>query len=606
MTIAMPLPASHTKFWRVVNVLGVVALGLFSVLLLFFWVAVTFNVPASGDYGIENVDASGRITTIEHGSAVDKSPIHIGDRIELPSTVHDRLTLVGPLMPGIGERVRLTIQQGNARRKVTLVADATVPGTLAFRLSQLVLQIGFLNWLIVGAALVLLRPSRLTWSFFVLGVGMIWPIAGSYPSFVPTDWVVPILVLSIISCMAALMGFLIFSLRFPSDAVSGWRRRVDAMTPLLFIVYSSLTLGVNLAPIFIGPSAAWWEDPVSTALVCSLPIIAIVAFASFMGNYRSSQGLERERMRWVVVGLSCWAVSITCWAWFFFVSSEYSAARSLSYTGFIVLPLTVAYAVIRHRVIDVRFVVSRAIVYAAIAALVVIVVVILDWLFSTRFTNSRLQTAAYAGMALLLGLSYNAARQRIERAVDSLFFRQWRRTKEKAEVISALLRHATATSDLYQPLTQGLAEAFSLESAALFEQADDGGYVRVAAWGWPQGSLWHILPNDAIAERANPQTKSVDIEKLPWREPEVPMGSARPIAMFPIFNMKVSVAILLLGAHHNATALDPTEVREIRTFCADAGFVYSRASVSRAERVDAGNSVITAGGTKRALESPRS
>src|SRR6202011_4428629 len=132
----------------------------------------------------------------------------------------------------------------------------------------------------------------------------------------------------------------------------------------------------------------------------------------------------------------------------------------------------------------------------------------------------------------------------------------------------------TSYLELYEPLTAGVADAFSLASAALFERVEDAGFVRVSACGWPAGTIWHILSDDPLVRRAGERRPVVDLDAFGWKEQQVPTGVARPAVMLPIFAGKQVPALLLYGGHENGTGLAPDEIRSIRRLCTDSGRLY--------------------------------
>jgi hypothetical protein len=243
-----------------------------------------------------------------------------------------------------------------------------------------------------------------------------------------------------------------------------------------------------------------------------------------------------------------------------------------------VLPITVAYAVFRHRVIDVRFFVGRSLVMGVIVSIVALIVVATDWLSSVKLPNTHLEAAVYVGIALLVGFSLNTARQSIGKAIDFAFFRPWYRTQEQLAALGDAMRYAGSKCDLYEPLTSGLANVLSLASAALFERMEGGSYVRVAARGWPAGTIWHILTDNPLTVLAGRGPRVVDIDTIPWDDHNLPVGAARPTVMVPIVTKRSMPAMLLCGAHDNGTGLDPDEIRSIRRLCADAGLLYGRST----------------------------
>ena len=237
-------------------------------------------------------------------------------------------------------------------------------------------------------------------------------------------------------------------------------------------------------------------------------------------------------------------------------------------------PITVTYAVLRYRVIDIRFVVSRSLTLGTLAGLVGLVVIGSDWVVSSKIPTSRFQTAAYLAIAFLMGLILSAVRRRTARMIALLFFRQRLTLQEKADIIASRIRRASFKEELYEPLTMGIADAFALASAALFERESDGGFGRIAAYGWPAGSLWNILLDDPLVARTQARPRSVELGASEWRERRLPLGVARPATMVPIIVGKRVPAILLCGLHTNGSSMDPDDLRSLRRLAVEAAVVY--------------------------------
>ncbi|MBV8461063.1 MAG: helix-turn-helix domain-containing protein [Candidatus Eremiobacteraeota bacterium] len=554
------------------NVVGVVALAILACIQLASAFQYTFYPRAYGDYGF-SVDFHGSdVVQVTSGLPADKAGVKVGDVINrrLPLRAGE---IFWGILPRAGERLTLNIERAGKGRTLTLVASPLRLSS-ADVVSQAVLDIVALVCFAIGAFLALVRPSRMTWGFYLSECTLIW-VTGGNPQYLSPSFTVLYVLTWIAVVTAGVLGYAVFCLRFPSNTVTGWRKTVEKLFPIVFLVFVVgnwlQTLGAFfdvVPPAYIGIWQTVWD--------IILILFGILGVISLAGTYLSSGALERYRIKWVLFGVTLLFIGIVVAAVQFQLQAngwQYAAAESL----IVAFPLSVAYAVIRHRVIDIRFVVNRALVLGLIAAAIGVIVVVLDWLFSTKFANSRLQTAVYAGIALLVGMSVNTARQRISVIVDRLFFRHWYRTEMQSTALGDLIHRATSRTDLYELLTAGIANAYSLASIALLERLADGGLVRVAAQGWPTGTLWHVLPDDVVAKRVG-SLRLTNLDAINWTEQALPAGAARPSVMISIAVGKLVPAILLCGAHENGTALDPDEIRSIRRLCAGAGLVYGIAS----------------------------
>jgi hypothetical protein len=562
-----------SKFSSITNVIVVCAIASVACVQLWTGFAGLVHQPSFGDFGF-SLDESWRVAQVTPGGSADAAGLRVGDIVDRALPLRDRLIFQGPAFPDPGERATFAVERAGKHHHLTIVARH-YRYALADAISGFWLQVTCAVFLIVGMLLALIRPSKMTWAFYLASLAVMWAGPGPPPRG-PTDWYLTyIFVWQVIIVPAGAVGFLVFWLRFPSNSVSGWRRTIDNLAPTLLILLTAGQAGQFIARFLdIMPPAFdyWWQHIWDLGLV----VLGAVGMTSLAGTYRSSSGLERQRIKWVVFGTACAVIAIMLYAWSLEPGSDWPAwLQNAAVSLILVLPLTVAYAVIRYRVVDVRFVISRALVLGVIAAFLIGVIFALDRIFSSRFANSPSLTAAYAGVALLVGFMLNAARQRIATTVDALFFRQWHRTKRQADAIGDSIGRAVSRTDILEPLTGGIASAFSLASTALFERVDDGGFVRVAAQGWPPKTLWHLLPSDPVAKRAQ-SLLPIDIDALGWIGQALPAGVARPSLGMPIGVGNQMLAVLLCGAHDNGTGLDPNEIRAIRNLCVEAGRVYSR------------------------------
>jgi len=625
----------------VANTLAVLALTAFAAT-RFAYANIIWDPGYYGEYGLTvNPWANFTVRNIVPGSPADKAGIRVGDRIERPKALHERLTLFR-IVPRPAERITLTVIRGDQRRAVSLQARPLPPRPAPDR-ALLALHFAWLfAFVAVTLVLVLLRPSMMTWGLFLfpLNLAIIFSQSDLYFSYIPTNAFLTVRFLEDIIAPAGIIGFLIFGICFPANETTGWRETLESLAPFLFLTIAGSLIYWDLANILIRPtmvipyaleasavvvfaagtvvlatrygrandlerrSIAWVIVGLLVGIVASIVGLSkqffeigpeqhwqahatlLLGTIALLITYFAARGLERQRIKWVVLGVICAWVADGANHLGMSLGSMYNPKWFIGAVEvlYLALPLAVAYAVIRHRVIDVRFVLSRSLAAGVIIGMIALMVFGIEWLFSARLPNSRLEGAAYVGIVLVVGFSLNAAWRWTRRTVDLVFFPRRYRAQEEAETVADALRRAATKSDLYDPLTAGIAHAFSLASVALFERVEDGGFLRVAAHGWPAGTIWHILPDDPLVTRVSQGRRFVDLDVTQWHEQNLPMGVAHPTAMLPVGAGKVVPALLLCGAHDDGAGLDPDELRTIRKLCVDAGLVYAAAPVSDALR----------------------
>lgn len=570
---------------RVANVTAALAIAIVTASAL--WYASSLWNPGAygdfgltvGDFGLPAHDGSWIVTNIVPKSPAAIAGIEIGDRVAASLPVRDRLTLTGQIAPSPGERVRLRLHHAHGDQLLTIEArrlELLPPIEKIFRALQVVVSIVFA---MVGFVLVLIRPNRMTWGFYLIALPIattILPHSSLYGvSYLPTTWLVALGVAEDVLMAAGAVGFLVFCLRFPHNAPMAWRKVIDNCAPYLLVVLAALSTAIDLGRWFsvvpAGLTRFLWN-----AWLASCVLILAGGAAVLVAGYFDASRVDRVRIKWVMLGLVCTAAAMIG---IFFSWGGPLAGLPVVFVWILclfvaALPLTVAYAVMRYRVIDVRFVTSRSMAVGAVAAFVGLIVIGIDWLFATKSPASRFETATYFGVAFFIGLTINALRRQIGRTIDFFFFREQLVVCESVDVVAVKIRRASVKEDLYEPLSAGVARAFGLASVALFERADDGGFGRVAADGWPARTLWNILLDDPFVLRADVRPCVTNIDSLQWHDRRLPSGIARPVMMVPIIVGRRVGALLLCGAHLNGAGLNPEESRWIRRLATDASLVY--------------------------------
>ncbi len=116
-----------------------------------------------------------------------------------------------------------------------------------------------LVYVVIGGALVMLRPSKATWGFYLacLGINQVPPEA---LGLFPFPWMIVIQLLAHLMLAIGTTGFLIFALRFPSHEVFGWRALLERYSWVVFAISAVLLLSVDLRPVFFGLPAETVEE----------------------------------------------------------------------------------------------------------------------------------------------------------------------------------------------------------------------------------------------------------------------------------------------------------------------------------------------------------
>jgi ABC-type multidrug transport system fused ATPase/permease subunit len=444
----------------------------------------------------------------------------------------------------------------------------------------------YIMMLSVGSWLVLARPGPMTWGFF-------WYLAGwrgqllavlanqqamvAFPGGIAVWGRIEDLGPAPLAALA-MAGLMMFALRFPYDRADGWRRSVERAIwvgyfPVDIICATAMDLVVDTVTNphtgpYRGVVLFWFVAWVACGLVSFLFSIAILLLTFIQAGSEA-----RQRLLWIaVLPVAIFLRQARLLSLF---GSEESMAwlyDKLIIAG-VIVPVAVAYAVLRYRVFDVQFALSRGMALSAVAAVVGVIVLCADWVLSRNAVSSPIQLALYIAVALGVGFALNVVLRRLSGGIDALLFRQRYLTQRGLEDIGRTLYSVDSRPGLYALLVRDVPEVLGATSAAIFERLDDGGYMRHSAVGWPAGAAWHLLPDHPVVLAAGRRSVA-RIDAIEWYDLGDMPPQTRPAIGIPILVGGRAQALFLLGPQRNGTDFDGAAVAAVRRLSDRVSAIY--------------------------------
>ncbi len=514
----------------------------------------------------------GVVTGVNPGSPAARAGLQVGDRLDetsmTPQELED-LIQVAAVQPA-GRAVSFAVLHHGVRRTVTLVSVPEPMGVAEVTLLIIDFIAGF-AFVGIGAAVVLLRPTIVSWSFFLFCLGA---QSGSWSGLfivtrAPVTQYFELFATSVL--YLGQFALLVFALRFLQEPIGGWRLWMQRAVPFGAAVLLGLNTWENINSYFLGRPA----ETLTRSLIGFQAVIAIVVAFALINTYVRRTGAERQRIRWVVVGF---AVAVVAAIIESFVFSE-ATNLPLIVQGTIpllsiVAPIAVAYAIVKHRVIDVNFVVSRTLVYGILTTLFVATFAFVDWFVGRVLDQTRWALIAEIGAAIAIGFWLNGLHARVDRFVDSVLFRRRHEAERRLARVARGLPHAMSTALVDKILVSEPPAALELTSAALFRRNDSGEYDRVAAIGWPDESLRALEADDSLTPHLQGESSALRLSELQWSTPGIPTGTARPALALPVMVRHQLDAIALYGAHSGGEDFDPDELQWLNSLAVAAGAAY--------------------------------
>ncbi len=424
-----------------------------------------------GDYGNLGIAAATpgtfRVTAVPKDSSLADAGIQKG---ELVRWAHWNFqTRAAFFAPMVGSHIALVTRDG---RTVTLVAHPAHKHTLT--LSLIALKVFFL---LVAGLLALRRWQEravrsLVYFLFGFGLGLALPnsnpVVSSALSFLLFVYGCALLLVFALAAVAD------FSAHFSTSSTNLERNLARAA-----IASAALAL-ITIAAL---ESASIVHDNLLDKFAGLLAVLPFVfAIATLIAGYVSARGMDRSRRLWVLliigVGILGPAIDLLVTA-----TSGYNAALDqATILTVAVIPVGLAYVILRHRLIDVGFVLNQAAVYAGVSIVVVGVFAIVEMLLSNyvQSTSHVASMAVQLAVALGLGYSINAIHKRVERFVDRVFFRVRHEAEAALHAFSLDAAYITDAALLFERCVQSVERYARASTAGVWLREPSGTYVMLA------------------------------------------------------------------------------------------------------------------------------
>lgn len=393
------------------------AAALFCTAAAIAFVCYELTIPDRQDFGLHftgpTVSAGlNRVIAVDAGSAAARAGIRAGETISFGKTPMERARAVYATP---GARVTLFV---NGTRPVTLTARSTARvsvlwGATAIRFA----------FLLIAALLAWRRPDDPAARALVVFLWCYGLAIAIMNGVLPT----PLLSLLVMQVGTLALFFIgtasaaVFAARFPSGNAQPLPRALARLAVVLAIVSLIATVVLEFVPHSVAMLPA-----LNAGLTGSFALIGLLVAATLAVAYVQGAPAERQRRRWVFLllgaGLAGPLIDIIVTG----VFGYSTLVDQLTLLSLGLLPIGLAYVILRHRVIDVGFVVNRAVVYTGVSLIVVGVFVVVETLLAkyVESTSHVTSVAVELAVALALGFSIRFIHSRVDRVVDNILFRE--------------------------------------------------------------------------------------------------------------------------------------------------------------------------------------
>jgi len=372
-----------------------------------------------------------RVAGIDPGSPGESAGLRVGDLLDTQAlTPAQRLRFFGGEPAHVP--VTLYILRHGSRRSVTLTPQSETKSAFwqADGWDQVLSIFGELWQVCVAGLLLWRRPKSV--EVQLLAAILFLPQLGVAIAPGVNNWITPWAGLDAVLYGASnvlVSGSVVllatYALQFGRPISRG--RRIATATAYAFAGLTALVGTIAASGLWFGfvDFPTWFfNQPISSVALAFVDTALPLACALLA--LRSAQSGERARLAWVVGSFS---INYIC----SFVYTLTSTIGVWAHVGVICVdvstiltPIGLTYAILSRRIVDVGFALNRAAVFTMVSLLVVGAFSLVEWAIGgwlQSASNTTNQLVA-AGLAMALGLSIHTIQLRVDRLVDSVFFRK--------------------------------------------------------------------------------------------------------------------------------------------------------------------------------------
>jgi hypothetical protein len=409
------------------------------------------------------------------------------------------------------------------------------------------------------------------------------------------DWVInvygqapdPIARAVVLFTLAVLGGWgyyplLWFALRFPDDRIEQRAMRIAdrAWTCISLVALAWFLIDLSRATFPGGNPGAPYENMLLRYTIPqNIPFAA--GMAAFLWVYARSGSPTRQRLLWAIVGFLLMIILETIGNFATEIAPGLYVAGNVALMLATFCPLALAYAVFRHHLLDISFVVNRALVYSLLTATIVLVVGFVDWLAGRFLLETRAALAVEAVAIIGFGVVLQRVHGALERMIDRVIFASRHAAERQIKRVIAGLAFANSHTAVLQSLVDEPRSALDLVSCAVF--IGDGDLLALqSAYGWEHGEHAAMERDDPLARLLLSERRSIDVAEVHWHAGVAGSSTAAIDVAIPLFSRNDLLGIVLYGRHSNGSAIDPEERKLLQRLCDAAAVAYEAVQLARA------------------------
>jgi signal transduction histidine kinase len=451
---------------------------------------------------------------------------------------------------------------------------------------------------ILGLTVLLNNPQKdMNKRFFYLTLSMwAWAVI-TYISLHPFGFA-QITWVRLVLASAALQDYFVLSsfAIFPNGSFQAVRFRRPAFYYLLFVMLITQTplvfkaLNEHSQPI-VAPGILFFIILIFGYLGTAIYLL--------LKRFKRTTGQMKNQLRVVITGV------VTCFAAIvftnFFLVSVFKNTSLISFAPLLTLILTgsMAYAILKHRLFDIRLTVARAVAYLLTFSLVIVVYSGLAFLVGqiASFNNGGVTTAQryfYVGLAVLTAIAFQPVKRFFDKATNRVFFKDAYEPQVLLDSLSGILVGNIRLEPILTDTSKALAKGMKLGGCSFLVFYPDRGVKQIGTPSFAEGGVIEDMIT-AIRSIREPVVITDDLPqtKLELKDYLYQIGCT---AIIRLTTHETRVGYLLVGHKKSGDMLNGLDMRVLGIMADELAIAIenalrfeeiSRFNVTLQEKVDA-------------------
>lgn len=284
--------------------------------------------------------------------------------------------------------------------------------------------------------------------------------------------------------------FTIAVLLFPDGHLPSHRWRGFGRALGVLLVVATVTAAIGALPARPGfqitAGGSITENDRIGLEVFQLPVMlaALVCLASVLQRFRRSRGDEREQMKWFMAAIALVIAALALSFSTSFTASGTPApwAGVMFEVAGLSVPAAMAFAILKYRLYDIDVVISRALVFGSLAALITAVYVgIAVGIGSLVGSGGRPNLGLSILATAIVAVGFQPVRERLQRVANRLVYGERATPYEVLSQFSERVAESYATDEVMPRMARVLAEGTGAQRADV--------WLRTAT-AWREAAVW--------------------------------------------------------------------------------------------------------------------